>query len=117
MGRYLLGRLLTVPPTLLGVSLAIFLLLRFSPGDPAERILSQGGEAADPAAVAALRRDLGLDLALPVQYSRWLGRVATGDFGDSFTSGRRWRWRSSSPCRSACSRRRGRAVRSTRSAA
>lgn len=88
MGRYLLGRLLTVPPTLLGVSLAIFLLLRFSPGDPAARILSQGGEAADPAAVAALRRDLGLDLALPVQYGRWLGRVVVGDFGDSFTSGR-----------------------------
>jgi peptide/nickel transport system permease protein len=89
MGRYLLGRLLSIPPTLLGVSLVIFLLLRFSPGDPAERILSQGGDpAADPAAVAALRRELGLDLALPAQYARWLGRVVTGDFGDSFTSGR-----------------------------
>jgi ABC-type dipeptide/oligopeptide/nickel transport system permease component len=87
--RYLVGRLLALPPLLLGVSVVIFLVLRFSPGDPAERILSDNGAyAADRQAVAALRTTLGLDLSLPIQYGRWLSQVAVGDFGRSYASGR-----------------------------
>jgi ABC-type dipeptide/oligopeptide/nickel transport system permease component len=54
----LAGRLLALPPLLLGVSVVIFLVLRFSPGDPAERILSDNGAypaGAPLAIVAALR--------------------------------------------------------------
>lgn len=89
MGRYLLRRVLGIPPLLLGASVAIFLLLRFSPGDPAEVILAQNGDyAVDKETVAQLRREWGLDLALPTQYGRWLGQVARGDFGRSFATNR-----------------------------
>jgi peptide/nickel transport system permease protein len=72
-----------------GVSVLIFLVLRFTPGDPAERILSQEGEyQADREAIARLRAEWGLDLALPVQYGRWIANVAVGDFGRSFATGR-----------------------------
>ncbi len=89
MARYLVARLLAVPPLLLGVSVVVFLLLRFSPGDPAERILSQGGDyGADRAAVEALRHELGLDLSLPAQYGRWLAQLGRGDLGRSFATRR-----------------------------
>jgi ABC-type dipeptide/oligopeptide/nickel transport system permease component len=87
--RYLARRLLALPPLLQGVSLVIFLVLRASPGDPAERVFSDNGAyAADRQAVAALRTSLGLDLSLPVQYGHWLRQVVVGDFGRSYASGR-----------------------------
>ena len=89
MGRYLLWRALGIPPLLLGASVVIFLLLRFSPGDPAEVILAQHGEyAVDRETVAQLRREWGLDLTLPAQYGRWLTQVLRGDFGRSFATSR-----------------------------
>ena len=89
MGGYLLRRLLALPPLLLGASVVVFLLLRFSPGDPAEVILAQSGDyAVDKETVAQLRREWGLDLSIPVQYARWLGQVASGDFGRSFATSR-----------------------------
>jgi peptide/nickel transport system permease protein len=89
MARYLLTRLLGVPPLLLAASVVVFLLLRFSPGDPAELILAQSGEyAVDRETVAELRRAWGLDLALPIQYGRWLAHVVSGDFGRSFATSR-----------------------------
>src|SRR3546814_10867441 len=53
------------------------------PGDPAELLLSQGGFAPDPAAVAELRTRLGLDRPLPVQYAEYLGALLRGDLGNS----------------------------------
>src|SRR6266567_823057 len=50
------------------VASIVFLAIRFVPGDPAELLLSQGGVAPDPAAVAELHRELGLDLPIGVQY-------------------------------------------------
>ena len=89
MGAYLLRRVLALPPLLLGASVVVFLLLRFSPGDPAEVILAQSGDyAVDRETVAELRREWGLDLSVPVQYARWLGLVARGDFGRSFATSR-----------------------------
>lgn len=89
MGGYLLRRLLALPPLLLGASVVVFLLLRFSPGDPAEVILAQSGDyAVDKETVVQLRREWGLDLSIPVQYARWLGQVASGDFGRSFATSR-----------------------------
>lgn len=89
MTRYLVGRLLSLPPLLLGVSLLVFVVLRVMPGDPAERILSQdGGSLADREAIATLRTEWGLDLSLPAQYAKWVSRVGRGEFGNSFATGR-----------------------------
>jgi ABC-type dipeptide/oligopeptide/nickel transport system permease component len=65
---------------LLAVSVVIFLLLRLTPGDPARMLL---GDAADPQLVEAVRRDLGLDKPLPVQYVIFLGGLLRGDLGNS----------------------------------
>jgi len=82
---YLARRLLLLVPVLFGVSLVAFGALRLIPGDPA-RLLA--GDDATEAVVESLRRRFGLDRPLPVQYAIWLGRVATGDLGPSFKSGR-----------------------------
>lgn len=79
---YVLRRLALSIPTLLLVTLAVFSLIHLIPGDAATVILGQ--EATDEAK-AALRRDLGLDRPLPVQYLTWLGNVVRGDLGNSLT--------------------------------
>ena len=78
MARYIARRVLLAVPTLLLASLLIFLLLRLIPGDPATIV---AGSDATPEQVAAVRRDLGLDQSLVVQYATWLGRVQRGNFG------------------------------------
>jgi ABC-type dipeptide/oligopeptide/nickel transport system permease component len=89
MGQYLVRRLLAIPPLLLGASLVVFLMLRLSPGDPAEVILAQAGAYAnDRQALEELRRAWGLDLTLPAQYARWLGELASGELGRSFATNR-----------------------------
>ena len=67
-------------PVLVGVSVVVFMVLHLSPGDPAEIML---GSAATSEDLARLRADLGLTQPLPVQYVRWMGRVARGDLGRS----------------------------------
>lgn len=84
MLAYLLRRTAVAVPTLLLVAVAVFLLLRLVPGDPALLIL---GDAATPEALADLRASLGLDRPLPVQFALWLGRVLVGDLGHSITNG------------------------------
>lgn len=82
-------RFIEIIPTLLLVSMIVFGLLRLAPGDPAA--MKMGREAALPenqAVLEELRRDMGLDKPIPVQYLYWLGDVATGDFGESNRSGR-----------------------------
>lgn len=68
--------------TLLLASVLIFVALSVLPGDPAAILL---GINAEPAALAALRGELGLDRTLPVQFVDWLGGVLVGDFGMSST--------------------------------
>jgi peptide/nickel transport system permease protein len=80
MRRYLARRLANAALTLLGVSLAVFLLLRAIPGDPARMMLPEGTPEED---VARLRVLLGLDRPLPVQYLLFLRDAARGDFGES----------------------------------
>lgn len=65
---------------LLGVSLTIFLLMRFIPGDPAIVML---GERATPERLAEVRKDLGLDRPLPVQYLIYVKNILTGNLGRS----------------------------------
>ena len=80
MGPYLLQRLLVTIPTLFGVSVLVFLTLHLTPGDPAQVIL---GPKATASSLANLRRDLGLDKPLPVQYGRWITGIFVGDWGRS----------------------------------
>src|SRR5690554_165263 len=80
MASYILKRLLGTLPTLLGVSVLVFLSLHLTPGDPAQVIL---GPKATATSLAALRTELGLDQPIYVQYARWIGVVVTGDWGRS----------------------------------
>ena len=80
MLRYILRRVLLAVPTLVLASAAIFLILHLIPGDPAAIV---AGADATPAQVAAVRKDLGLDQPLVVQYGIWVDHVLRGDFGNS----------------------------------
>lgn len=84
MLKYLAKRLLLAIPTLLLVAFIVFALVRLVPGDPAQVML---GEGADPAALAAMHHEMGLDRPLPVQFLAWLSHVAVGDFGTSIRTG------------------------------
>src|SRR3546814_11063111 len=84
MLTYIFKRLLLAIPTLFLVALAVFLLVRLIPGDPAQVML---GEGASPEAIASLRTELGLDEAVPVQFATWLGRSLGGDLGNSAITG------------------------------
>jgi len=80
---YILKRLLQTLPVLFLTSVAVFLLLRLAPGDPAQYV---AGPDAPPDTLEAVRRDLGLDQPWPVQYVLWLARAVRGDFGRSLIS-------------------------------
>ncbi|MBI4278574.1 MAG: ABC transporter permease [Armatimonadetes bacterium] len=85
MWAFVARRLVTMLPTLLGVSIIIFVILRVVPGDPA---LILAGTQADPQTVANIRRDLGTDRPLAVQYLNFITGAAQGDLGRSFSSRR-----------------------------
>ncbi|NBG87445.1 ABC transporter permease [Isachenkonia alkalipeptolytica] len=80
MLRFLGKRLLQLIPTLLIISMLIFIVLDFMPGDPVQAYLGQGSEVS-PERQEQIREQLGLDRPLPIQYFNWLGRVLTGDLG------------------------------------
>src|SRR5688500_9472663 len=65
------------------VASVVFMAVHLVPGDPAELLLSSGGLAPDPAAVEALRRRLGLDQPILVQYANDFLRLLQGDLGRS----------------------------------
>jgi peptide/nickel transport system permease protein len=83
MLAYVARRLLIAIPILFGISLIVFLMLHSAGGDPAVLML---GIHADPASVANLRHQLGLDRPLPVQYLDFLGHALQGDLGRSYRS-------------------------------
>jgi peptide/nickel transport system permease protein len=83
MTGYVLRRLGQAVPTVLLTTVLIFLILHLVPGDPAAVL---AGSDAPPEVVEALRKEMGLDRSLPVQYVIWLGRVARGDLGVSYVS-------------------------------
>jgi peptide/nickel transport system permease protein len=80
MRRHVARRLLAFLVTLLLVSLLVFVVVRVLPGDPALLIM---GTEASPEAAAALRRAMGLDRPLAVQYVEWLRGALRGDLGRS----------------------------------
>jgi peptide/nickel transport system permease protein len=85
MTEYVLRRLLQILPTLFVVSLVVFGLMRLVPGDPAQVF---AGQDATKTQIDILRRQLGLDRPLHVQYMVWLRRLLTGDLGVSYHTGR-----------------------------
>ena len=80
MQPYILRRVAALAATLLFVSLLVFVVVRVLPGDPALIIL---GIEANPESVARIRRELGLDRPVAVQYVQWIGRALRGDLGRS----------------------------------
>lgn len=87
MFRYLVQRLLVMIPTLILISIAIFVIIQAPPGDFLETYLAElqsQGEAVDPAKIEFLRRTYGLDEPIHVQYLKWVGGLLQGDLGYSF---------------------------------
>jgi peptide/nickel transport system permease protein len=85
--RYLLVRLYSMALTLVGLTFLIFLMLRLIPGTVVEQMI--GADAVvSPAMVAELKRFFGLDQPWYVQYGHWIGRLAHGDLGTSWRTGK-----------------------------
>lgn len=84
MTRYLVRRLLTTILVALGVTFISFLIIQLVPGDPARIML---GLNATEEKVVQVRRALGLDQPLLVQYVTWLWNLLQGDMGESFITG------------------------------
>lgn len=84
MYAYVLRRLLATVPVMLVVAVFVFLLLHLAPGDPAAII---AGDYAQPADIARIRAELGLDQPIYVQFWRWLWSLLHGDLGISIFSG------------------------------
>lgn len=80
MRAFLLKRLLLLIPTLLGISVLVFLMVHLVPGDPAQVML---GERASASSVEVLRHQLGLDRPLHIQFGRYLAGLLEGDLGRS----------------------------------
>lgn len=87
MLRYVTQRTGTAVLLVWLVATLVFMLLHLVPGDPAEMLLSQGGIAPDPAAVAALREKMGLNDPILVQYAGYIGGLLRGDLGYSLQDG------------------------------
>lgn len=84
MLQFLLRRLPSAVPVVLGVTLLAFSMSHLTPGDPVRIMLGERATAED---IARLRAQLGLDRPLPEQYLRYISRVVVGDLGTSIRSG------------------------------
>ncbi|GAB3630680.1 ABC transporter permease [Microbacterium shaanxiense] len=81
---YTVRRLLLAVFVLWGVATVVFVIVRLVPADPAVLI---AGDSATAEQLAALRKELGLDQPLIIQYGQFLGQAAMGQFGDSYRQG------------------------------
>ena len=81
MSKYLAGRLLQTVPTVFLVTVAVFLMLHLTPGDPAEVFL--GDKRSSPELLEKVREDMGLNRPLHVQYLSYMGSALRGDLGRS----------------------------------
>ena len=83
--NYLIQRLLSAIPVVLGITIIVFFIISLIPGDPATAIL---GSYATPENVKLLNEQLGLDKGLIERYFIWLGNLVQGDLGRSFALNR-----------------------------
>ncbi|EJN08589.1 ABC-type dipeptide/oligopeptide/nickel transport system, permease component [Bradyrhizobium sp. YR681] len=84
MSQYVLRRLLIAIPSLLGISLVLFVVLALAPGDPFSELATNPN--VPPEVAAALRARFGLDDPIYLRYLHWLSAMAHGDWGFSFVS-------------------------------
>jgi peptide/nickel transport system permease protein len=82
VSKYILRRLLLLIPTLIGMSLLIFVMLRLLPGDVVD-VMTSGDTPASNEQKQRLREAFGLDKPLPIQYVTWVGGILRGDLGTS----------------------------------
>ena len=87
MLNYIFKRLLSLVPTLFGVTIIAFLLIRLVPGDPVMLLLGERG--ADPEVYTEMKKNLGLDKPLIVQYKNFVLNAINGDLGSSLISKRK----------------------------
>ena len=84
MQQYTIKRVGLFIPTVLLVTVLVFVLMRWIPGDPALAILEdEGGGSYTQEDLARLRHEIGTDRAIVIQYVTWMSGVVQGDFGDS----------------------------------
>ncbi len=86
MVLYLLKRVILFIPTLLGITLITFILMRSLPGDP---VAGMAGERANPETIERIRAELGQNRPLPLQYVGYLKLLATGELGRSYYTNRK----------------------------
>ncbi|MGW2226394.1 ABC transporter permease [Streptomyces formicae] len=86
MGRYVARRLLQMIPVFIGTTLLIFIMVNVLPGDPVRALW--GDKPPDPAQVAQIRHDRGLDLPLWQQYLHYMKGLLQGDFGKTIAGNR-----------------------------
>jgi peptide/nickel transport system permease protein len=86
MGRFIVRRLLTAIPLLLGISLVLFTLIHLAPGGPSDIYADNPTVRAQD--LAQMEDNLGLNDPLPVQYVKWLRGMVVGDWGNSYKDGR-----------------------------
>ncbi len=83
MQRYIAGRVLLMLPTLLGVAILTFVVMRLVPGDIVELRYAGSGGSVAPEVIQGERHALGLDKPIPAQFADWMGAVVRLDFGKS----------------------------------
>ena len=84
MLNYTIRRLLLMIPTLVAISVIVFIIIRLPPGDYLSTYIAEleaQGEAVDPQRIAFLRQSYGLDLPAWQQYLNWAGGLLHGDMG------------------------------------
>src|SRR3954465_2857550 len=84
MSQYVLRRLLIAIPSLLGISLVLFVVLAMAPGDPFSELTTNPN--VPPEVAAALRAKFGMDDPIYLRYLHWLLAMAHGDWGFSFVT-------------------------------
>jgi peptide/nickel transport system permease protein len=84
VGTYIIRRLLTAIPTLVVISMIIFAILKLAPGDPMAQFAAN--PSVPPEVRLNIRKQLGLDDPIPVQYAKWASSWVKGDWGFSFSS-------------------------------
>lgn len=87
MVKYILWRIAVMIPTLIIISLLVFIIIQLPPGDYFESYMAElkaQGEGVNMQQIEALRAEYGFDKPLPVQYLYWVGGMLRGDFGYSF---------------------------------
>jgi|LSQX01.1.fsa_nt_gb peptide/nickel transport system permease protein len=86
MGKFVVRRLISVVPLVFLVCLVSFIVIQILPGDAAMALLGEE-QIRDDATYEALRKELGLDRPIYVQFISWLGEIVAGDFGKSARTG------------------------------